>query len=488
MQNIFDELKQTPFYMYFSQIAAIPRSSGNEEAISGYIIEFAERYNLIWKRDRCFNVLIKKDGSPGYEDYNPVILQCHLDMVCEKRPGSGHDFTKDPILFTAEEGFLKAGETSLGADNGVGIAYILSVLADDTLIHPPIEALFTAGEEVGLEGMAELDGEWVTGRQMVNMDGEEEGILYTSCAGGARYYIQQTMSFEPIEAGKTGYRIAVENLCGGHSGIDIDKGKGNSIILLIRLIAELGERYKIQVSDIGGGTKTNAIPRDAAAVIWVKRGQEEEFQNYVSGFAEKIKLEYGSNEPQLNVKLDVISVPGEAREVLTAESLNWLIDCILLLPNGVLGHSPHLPGVVESSSNLGMVSLEHEVLTLAGLVRANNNSKMDETLLKIHRLAVRLGGSCEERNRYPAWEYRSESELRELSARVYRKLFGQEIVTESIHGGLECALMFEKKKEIDMISIGPDLYDVHTVNERADIASIIRTWNYIVKLLEGMCT
>lgn len=486
--DIYDHLKQMPFFTYFSQISAIPRSSGNEEAISCFVAGFARDHGLEWQQDKHFNVIIRKKGSPGHEHGNPVVLQCHMDMVCEKTAESSHDFTKDPIVFRVVDGFLKADETSLGADNGVGMAYILSVLADENLIHPPIEAVFTTSEEVGLEGMAVLDGNWVTGDRMINLDGEEEGILYSSCAGGARYYLEKAVSYQPMEQGVTGWQIAVKNLRGGHSGVDIDKGRGNSIVILARLIAKLKERVMFGVSTIGGGSKTNAIPRDAKAVIWAEHGQEHELKSFIADFGAKLKHEYGGNEPGLVVETEPVSAPeGDALQILSPDSLNCVLDCLLLLPNGLLGYSPDLPGQVECSSNLGIMNDSDEKVVIAGLVRSNNNFRLDDVMLRVRRLADRLKFGFEERNRYPAWEFRKDSELRDLSNRVYRDLFDREIETQSIHGGLECALMFEKKEDMDMISLGPDLYDVHTVNERADIASIIRVWEYLIKLLECLC-
>ncbi|MGL6198887.1 MAG: beta-Ala-His dipeptidase [Lachnospiraceae bacterium] len=489
MLDVYDHFIQMPFYTYFSQISAIPRSSGNEEAVSGYVVGFARDHRLEWQQDKHFNVIIRKKGSPGHEHDNPVVLQCHMDMVCEKTAESSHDFNKDPIVFTAVDGFLKADETSLGADNGVGMAYILTVLADENLIHPPIEAVFTTSEEVGLEGMAALDGNWVTGDRMINLDGEDEGILYSSCAGGARYYLEKAVSFQPMEEGLTGWKIAVNNLRGGHSGVDIDKGRGNSIVILARLITKLKERVSFGVSTIWGGSKTNAIPRDASAVIWAERDQEQELKSFIADFGAKLKQEYGRNEPDLIVETKPVTVAeGDTLQILSPDSLNCVLDCLLLLPNDLLGYSPDLPGQVECSSNLGIMNASDDKVVIAGLVRSNNNFRLDDVMLRVRRLADRLKFGFEERNRYPAWEFRKDSVLRDLSTRVFHDLFDREIETQSIHGGLECALMFEKKEEMDMISLGPNLYDVHTVNERADIASIIRVWEYLVKLLERLCS
>lgn len=487
MISAWNELKEMDFYKYFSEIALIPRGSGNEAAISNYVIDFAKGHHLDWERDEKDNVIIRKPGQGIGERCEPLVAQCHMDMVCEKAPESNHDFLTDPIRIAEREGFIVAEDTSLGADNAVGMSYILSILADRDISHPPLEALFTTSEEVGMEGMAKLSGDWVTGSRMLNLDGEEEGILYTSCAGGVRYYLEADAVRVPLKEDAIGYQLSIGGLCGGHSGLDIDKGRGNGILLLARMIAMLVEKENVVVSSFEGGGKTNAIPRDASAAVWFQPEQEARIAAEVERYYGVLSSEYDGIEPDVQVGFERLSLTADQAKGLDKKTTAAILDCILLLPNGVMSYSAHLAGVVEASVNLGSVSLTEDIFCAAGLIRTNHNSKMDDILLRVKLLADRLNCRLEERNRYPAWEYKTHSPLRELCLATYQEIYGRDAELASIHGGLECALMFEKKTDMDMISMGPNLYDVHTINEKADIASIIRVWNYLVKLLEDIC-
>ncbi|WZL72235.1 aminoacyl-histidine dipeptidase [Clostridiaceae bacterium 35-E11] len=482
--NIFDDLKKMRFYTYFQQISAIPRSSGNEQSISDYIVRFAQEHRLEVRRDNKLNVMIKKQATSGYESALPVIMQCHMDMVCEKETDSDHDFTKDPIVPVEQDGVLMTSGTTLGADNAIGMSYILSILEDKTLPHPPIEAIFTASEEVGMEGMANLDIAWLNGERMINLDSEKEGVVFSSCAGGIRYYLKLPVSMQQRMPGAVPYTLTIDGLEGGHSGLDIDKGHGNSIVLLARLISKLKNKFSIQMSRISGGSKANAIPRDAFATVWFTADIAERVKEECKQFQSDLKREYALKEPQLSILIEPTAQSDLL--VLSENSLEDILASILLAPNGVLAYSSHLQGVVEVSSNIGIVELQKDCMLITGLIRSNNNEKIQDIMERFRYLSKLLNAEFNTGNDYPAWEFKEDSKLRRLCCDVYKEMFESDMQVASIHGGLECALMLGKNSNMDMVSIGPDLFDVHTTKEHVDIASLMRTWNYLIKLLRTM--
>lgn len=489
-----EDLKNQQFYHYFCEISAIPRESGNEKAISDYLIEFAKLQRLEYERDAANNIVIRKEASVSCENKPALILQCHMDMVCVADSDSIHDFCKDGMIPFEQDGFLTADRTSLGADNGVGMAYLLAVLESKTLRHPKLIGIFTTGEETGMTGMAALDASKINAERMINLDGEGEGLLFAGCAGGERFEIKIPFKREPINGTEKVkcYKLSLSGFSGGHSGIDINKGKANAIVLLARLLNVLIKKIKFQVCALEGGDKENAIPRDAFAFMCMSDDEARQASKEIREFKQQISLEFGNKEPSFSISLEEyisnnFSVgDAYARKKKTAfhpQSLAKILSAILLLPNGALSFRPELENALDASSNLGVLETDEERIILRGLARANLNSKMRDAVNRIYRLGQLLDGQVEIQNGYPPWEYREGSQLRENCCSVYREMYGKEMAVSVIHGGLECALMHAKRPEMDMVSIGPNIYNVHSPEEKAEIASLIRLWNYLFKLL-----
>ncbi|MDR1622386.1 MAG: beta-Ala-His dipeptidase [Synergistaceae bacterium] len=485
----FEDLKRLRFYRHFGNISSIPRGSGGEKAVSDYLLRFAEELGLDCRQDEALNVIIKKKAAPGYEKEPAVVLQAHMDMVCEKTADSGHDFTKDPIVPLEKDGYLTADGTTLGADNGVGVACIMAILEDETLKHPALEAVITTNEEVGMEGMSQLDASAIEGTRMINLDSEREGTFSTSCAGGAR--IQMTLpiarSLVPMNALPCALRV--QGLTGGHSGVDIGKNRANAIVLLGRAIALLQRKIGLHVENLSGGGKLNAIPREAAALLWLEESQARRAMSETENIGKIFEMEYKVSEPALTLDLmlnleDLDRKEAVFRgEALTRQSLRNVLAAISLLPCGVLGFSQYLQGEVDSSCNLGIVETAEEAAVFSLMARSNTNSKMDDIVARTEHLGNVLQAEVKISNSYPAWEFRGRSPLREICVREFTALYGKPPKLASIHGGLECALMTLKKPDMDMISLGPTILDAHTPNERVEIASSIHMWELIVRIL-----
>jgi len=494
--DTFEALKDLRFYQYFCEISAIPRGSGNEKAISDYLVTFAKANGLAWERDGADNVVIKKEASFSYGNKPAVILQCHMDMVCVSGSDSSHDFLRNGIIPLEQDGFLMADRTTLGADNGIGMAYLLAILKEEHLRHPKLIAIFTTGEETGLKGMAALDASELEADRMINLDGEGEGILFASCAGGERYEMKIPLKWESIHEAEQRkcYKLLLSGFSGGHSGIDIDKGRANAVILLARFLKVLVKKRNYHVCALEGGSKENAIPRDASACIWMNEDEAAQALEEIREFEQQILLEYAKKEPAFTIRLEECNgktMPQKELDILAEksgihpQSLEKLLSAVLLIPNGVLSFHPHLERTLDASSNLGILTIEEEKVILRGLVRANQNTKREDAMNRIYQLGLLLDGQVEVKNGYPAWEYQEISQLREYCCRIYQEMYDRSMEVSAIHGGLECALMHEKRPDMDMVSIGPNLYDVHSPEEKAEIASLIRMWNYVIKLLDN---
>ncbi|GHV49834.1 aminoacyl-histidine dipeptidase [Spirochaetia bacterium] len=471
------------FYDFFQQICAIPRESGNEKGISDYLVRFAAERGLVCRQDEALNIVIKKNASPGYAGEPPLILQAHMDMVCEKTTDSKHDFLHDPILPREEDGYITADLTTLGADNAVGMSYILAILEDANMPHPPIEAVITTNEEVGMKGMSALDASDLEGKRMINLDADEEGKLFTGCAGGTRIYVELPMVYAPVSADRSPYTLRVQGLAGGHSGIDINRNRANAIVLLARAIDLLGKKFELWVGDLFCGGKMNVIPHNASAVLWLKEADAEKMILETARINGIFSAEYRMSEPDLSLIFQKFS--PNCGQVLSTQTLRHLLAAIFLLPNGVLGFSQYMKDVLDVSCNLGALEMKGENAVLSLFLRSNTNSKMDDILSRIKYFGEILGADINVPSSYPAWEFRKDSALRELCTKAYLKLNGKAPEVASIHGGLECALMTLKKSDLDMVSFGPTILEAHTSNERVEIASFINTWNLLVTILEN---
>lgn len=460
---------------YFEEINKIPRGSGNEAAVSAYIADFAKAHGLLVHRDEANNVIIKKPASKGMEAFPAVCIQGHMDMVCEKNADVVHDFTKDPIKVIYDGGYIHADGTTLGADDGIAVAMALALLESDSLPHPALEVLITTDEEVGMLGAAAFDPKLISARLLLNIDSEIEGVFTVGCAGGVK-----THSCIPVEYVKNSapaYRVKISGLQGGHSGIEIHKERGNANKLILRVFDMLKADFDdISMAEVSGGAKDNAIPREAEMVI----AASADF----SDLAEHIKIIEKTFNDELNGKDEVIiSIEKTSAErVFTADTAKRLTDFAVLVPNGVQSRNLKL-GMPEVSNNLGVIRQNAEDVEFICALRSGIASLKRELFDRVLRLTKLCGGTMSAVGDYPAWEFKPKSALRDRFVEEYKKMFGSEPVVETVHAGLECGLIGEKIPDMDMISFGPNLIDIHTPNERAEIMSIERVWNFLTEVL-----
>jgi dipeptidase D len=470
-------------FYYFEEISNIPRGSGDTKKISRYIKEFGEKLGLRTIQEECGNVIIFKDASAGYENAAPVILQGHIDMVCEKESGCTHDFTTEGLDLVIDGEFVRANGTTLGADDGIAAAYMMAVLEDDTLAHPPLEAVFTVDEEIGLLGAQALDASVLKGTKMLNIDSEEDGIFLTSCAGGMTYtgtlpVVEQASS---MKNGVT-LQLHIYDLLGGHSGTEIEKEHANVNILFGRILRTLRQQFSFELADIRGGLKDNAIPREGFAAFVVEKEQVESFQAAFHALFETIRSEFAASDP--DIKYEWQTEEGIVDAVVSGDSLDKIILYLTQIPNGVIHKSVIIEGLVETSLNAGIMKLEEGKFTVVWSIRSSVTSRKYELADRISTLLVHLGGTYEIQGDYPAWEYQADSALREIMCSTYRDLFGKEPVVQAIHAGLECGLFSGKLPGLDAVSFGPQMYDIHTPSERLNIASVGRNYELIVEVLK----
>lgn len=464
---------------FFSEIAQIPHGSGNTQKLEKYCLDFAAARNLHSFQDDYGNVMLFKDGTPGYENSAPVILQGHLDMVCEKKPDCPADMEKDPIKIQTDGEHIWADGTTLGADDGIAIAYILALLDSDTAKHPPIEALFTCDEEVGLRGARMLDASHLKGQHLINIDSEEEGILTVGCAGAVRAFCENPLSSKK-SSGRAGI-VKISGLQSGHSGVDIDKNRQNAIQALAWLLDSLREATDIQVADIQGGGRLNVIPQTAQAVICADDSRWSQVCEAVQALSEQMQKEWAATEPDASITLEETALPANC---LDESGTRDLIFTLLQAPTGVFAMNPHIPGLVQTSLNLASVQLEGGMLKTSFMIRSNTDFGKRLLVRQLTALMEHLDGHVRLEDDYPAWEYCQESLLRDRMVQAYQDIYGQEPAVCTIHAGLECGILSEKLPGVDMVSFGPDLENVHTPAERMGVKSAERCWNYLLHVLE----
>lgn len=471
-------------FKYFEEISKIPRGSGNEKAISDYLVSFAKKHNLEVIQDEVYNIIIKKPATPGYENGPTVILQGHMDMVCEKNKDKVHDFTKDPITLRYIDDMIYADNTTLGADNGIAVAMAMAILASDDVKHPPLEVVLTVDEESGMTGAHALNPEHLKGRILINMDTEEEGKLLVSCAGGLRTTITLEADWKKPEEGYEAYRIEIKGLKGGHSGADIDKERGNSNKLLGRVLNAVYKEMPFQLSHLSGGSKSNAIPREAEAVVFIPSDKSQVLIKTINEWDNILKNEYKISDPEVTV--NVHKADNSFENVLSWEKTEKAIALLMTIPNGIQTMSKSIDGLVESSNNLGVVSTNEEGITFDSAVRSSLDSLKEYIKEQIYTVAKLVGANFNAFGDYPGWEYNPNSRIREVFQRVYREKYGKEAEIIAVHAGVECGLFGEKIEGLDMISFGPDMYDVHTPNEHVSISSTKRTYEYLLAVLETL--
>ena len=463
---------------YFEEICKIPHGSRNTKQISDYLAGFAAARGLRYVQDELNNVVIYKPGTAGYEDHPTVILQGHMDMVAEKTKDSPIDFTKDPLALRTDGENIWAEGTTLGGDDGIAVAYALAVLEADDIPHPPLECVFTVDEEVGMEGADGLDPALLQGRVFLNCDSEDEGILTVSCAGGARSDLTLPVRFE--EAAGQGLRVSVDGLLGGHSGAEIHKGRANSNKVMGELLAKLLEQEPFRLVRVEGGQKDNAIPIDTAAELVVPEDRLEAALAAIDAISGEILKRLPKDEVRARFHWEPCACPARAMdEDSTRRAVGMLWD----VPNGIQAWSEDIPGLVQTSLNLGILKTENDAVSVSFSVRSSVDREKLDLFAKLQAVGDRYGASYGQHGNYPAWEYRKDSPLRTLMVQVFEELYGRKPVVEAIHAGLECGLFSGKLPGLDCVSFGPDMQDIHTTRERLNVASTARTWNYLLAVL-----
>lgn len=465
----------------FREITCIPRESGHEEHIIAYLQKFAKDRNLECYTDKAGNVLIIKEATKGCEDRPTIILQSHSDMVCEKNAGVEHDFSKDPIKYVIEDGWMIAKDTTLGADCGIGIAAQLAVLEAEDIPHGKIEALFTVSEETGLDGAKALSEDFLSGNILLNLDSEDEGEIFVGCAGGVDTTAKFTYKPKMLPPSKVFTKFSVYGAIGGHSGDDIDKGRANAVQLLARFLYQ-ALPYGIDLCSIEGGNKRNAIAREASAVVAFSQNREDDLIALFNQFAADIKAEYATTEPNLACGAEPLTWEGPAIDLGTAKNL---ITALNSAPHGVLAMSADIKGLVETSSNLASVKMEMDnIIRIGSSQRSSINSARAFAAQRFEANFVLAGADVTHEGEYPGWKPNMESPIKDICVQAYRDLFNQEPVVRAIHAGLECGLFLDKYPSLDMISFGPTLRGVHAPGERLDLNSLDKFWELLVEVIK----
>lgn len=482
MERKLDGYAPERVFYYFEELCRIPHGSGNTKEASDYCAAFAKEHGLRYIQDEAGNVVIFKPGTAGYETAPAVILQGHLDMVAEQTPGSAHDFLRDGLDLFVEDGWIGARDTTLGGDDGIAIAYALAILESDTLPHPALECVFTVEEETGMDGAQALDVSVLTARRMINLDSEDEGIVLASCAGGLRKNC--TLPVERAEREGTAFHLEITGLKGGHSGAEIHTERGNAVILMGRLLYEISLEVPLVICAMKGGLKDNAIPRLCCADILIEEGGEARLEEIAAAVGRQLQGEYDVQDPDVRI---VCENRGAAREnAVTPSGTTRILFLLNNCPNGVQAMSRHIEGLVETSLNLGVMELTKDLFIAHFSIRSSVRSRKYALCRKLEFLCELLGGEAESTSEYPEWAFRSDSPLRETLCEAYRELTGKTMQVQAIHAGLECGLFNDKLPGMDMVSIGPDMKDIHTTAERLSIASAARTWELLCEVLKRL--
>ncbi len=477
--DILGNLQPSGVFGFFEQMCAIPHGSGDTKAVSDWCVEFAKQRGLEYYQDSANNVIIKKPASAGYESAAPVIIQGHLDMVCEKEDGCAVDMKKDGLDLFVDGDLVGARGTTLGGDDGIAVAMALAVLDSDSIKHPAIEAVFTTDEETGMNGARELDVSSLKGRLFLNIDSEDEGVLTVSCAGGNVTQIILPAERESSEG--SCLCITVKGLTGGHSGAEIHKGRANANILMGRILEALSRACSMRIVSVNGGLKDNAIPTMSSAVVIVSNA--ESAKKAAAKCESEFKNEYRSTDPNLSVTAEDCSTEDLP---MVSKSTSAVINLLMCTPNGVQDMSHDIEGLVQTSVNLGILKTKNRYVEATFCVRSSVDSQKEMIKKRIMCLSEAINGSVYFAGDYPGWEYRKESHLRSVMADVFEKQYGYAPKIEAIHAGLECGLFSGKLEGLDCVSFGPDLFEIHTPRERMSISSVQRTWEYLLAVLAAL--
>ena len=472
-------LEPASVFGYFEKICSIPHGSRNTKQISDYLVSFAQEHQIRYVQDELNNVLLFQEGTCGYEDHAPVILQGHMDMVCEKDEDCPIDMEREGLQVDHDGTFVFAHGTTLGGDDGIAVAYALALLADRSIPHPPLEVIITVDEEIGMEGATGVDLSRLKGRTLLNLDSENEGIFTVSCAGGARGTITLPLSRHAVYGPCV--KLTVEGLRGGHSGVEIHKKLANANKVMGEFLGRIQQLMPVCITKLQGGAKDNAIPRSCTVTLVAMGIYLERINEIAEELQKEIREKY--DEPFAIVRGDDVDAMGG--NALSTQDSASVIALLNAAPNGVQSWSQDIPGLVQTSLNLGVVNLD-EVLTMTFAVRSSVNQEKRDLLRKLRDLAAFYDADYSEMGDYPAWEYKKDSRLRDTMVRVYREMFGKEAEVVAIHAGLECGILSDKLPGLDCVSIGPEMRDIHTSREKLDIASTRRTWEFVLEILKNL--
>ncbi|MEY8321507.1 aminoacyl-histidine dipeptidase [Lachnospiraceae bacterium 46-61] len=478
--GVLESLEPKSVFYFFEEICSIPHGSRNEKKLSDYIVHFAEKRGLYYKQDEQNNVLIKKKATQGYESKPTIILQAHIDMVCEKNGNVEHDFEKDGLKLIIEDGKIKADGTTLGADNGIGVAYMLAILDAENIAHPDIEAIFTTEEEIGMGGAKEFDASDLKGKIFINLDSEEQGELVISCCGGNKTNVLLPIVWEETPEWGIPYLLKITGLKGGHSGTDIHLQRANANKLMGRILLQIFNVYDIRICSILGGEKDNAIPREAETVLLLKLDDVEAIKKMMTLLNKALCNEYKQSENNISVSL--LPMTEKVGECFSKDTVKKLISILLLLPYGIETMDTYTD-LVESSSNIGAVKTEEQHIIFCNAIRSSVASKQRFITQKIDIIAKLTGAETKVTGEYPEWPAKKESHICKVCQQIYKELYKQELVITSVHAGLECGIFSGKLKDIDMVSFGPNITGAHSPDEKADIDSIIKIWEFLLKVI-----
>ncbi|PFE01079.1 aminoacyl-histidine dipeptidase [Bacillus cereus] len=481
MYSTLEQLTKHPVFYHFAEISKVPRGSGNEKEISDYLVKFAKDRNLEVVQDEALNVIIKKPATKGYENVPAIIIQGHMDMVCEKNQTTVHDFEKDPIELRIVGDMLYANQTTLGADNGIAVAYALALLDSTDIDHPALEVVITTEEETTMGGAFAVDPKHFDGKIFINIDSEEDHKLLVSSAGGAKAVETISVVWEEISADLAAYRLYVGGLKGGHSGMEIDKQRGNANKVLGRVLHDLSNEIQFNMSEIHGGLKTNAIPRESVATILLSANDVHKAEEKVADWTRILQEELRAIDPDVHVSLTKLEEKVE--KVFAKETQKQLISSLFLIPNGIQSMSMDIKGLVESSTNLGVIETLHNEIKLRNEVRSSVSSLKQHITNEIKYIAELVGAKFEKESEYPEWPYNPNSSIRDLFEKVHKEKYNKDVEIFAVHAGIECSVFVQKMPELDAISFGPDIFNVHTPDEHISISSVINNWGYFIDVM-----
>lgn len=480
---VLDKLEPKEVFKYFEEICNIPHGSGNVEKISDYLVTFAKEHNLKYRQDEKFNVIIWKDATSGYENSDGVIIQGHIDMVAVKDDTCTKNMDTDGLDLLIEGDYVTADQTSLGGDDGIAVAYMLAILSATDIAHPKVTCIFTVDEEIGMLGAAAIDLSDVDARIMLNVDSEDEGIFLAGCAGGATVRAAIPAVYDQVSGIQA--KLSLTGLVGGHSGIEIISQRANANVLIGRVLNELSKEVTFGITELQGGEKDNAIAKFCNAKLVLEAEDKSKAEEIIKKCNETIRHEFANTDPDMQI---TIAFESDTKEYscLNQASITKLITALLFMPAGILRMSTDIEGLVQTSLNLGIVTLDQEKAELCYSVRSSVKSEKDHLIDRIEYLAEFLGGSCSVSGAYPAWEFKKDSKIRALMSSVYEKMYGSKPEIQTIHAGVECGLMSEKLEGLDCISYGPQMIGIHTTKEKLSISSVKRTWELTVEVLKEM--